>query len=82
MEDPREPKSAPSGARLQAHPHAPTHDHVPAQAGGHAHAQARLERKPAAPSLLMQPAWLRMLGALGLMALLWLAVAWALGAAP
>ncbi len=35
--------------------------------------------KPARPSLLMQSARLRLAGAGGLIVLLWLAVAWALG---
>ena len=37
---------------------------------------------PAAVSLLMSGARARVLGALALIALLWLAVAWALSAAP
>lgn len=53
----------------------------------HAHADAHADPHPPAPplspspprSLLMQAAWQRALAALGLVAALWWAVAWALG---
>lgn len=61
---------------MTQHPH--LHPHGDA---GHAHSTATAA-VPAAQggSLLMASAWQRVLGALALMALLWLAVAWAVRA--
>ncbi len=75
-------------------PHEPAHDHAQGHVHGHAAAQAHdhgqaqhdhahgapQDPPPALPaSLLMAGAGSRLLGTLGLRALLWLAVAWALG---
>jgi len=81
MEDPHASAAAATSAAMgdaadeatsQARQHMHMHMHM--------HAHARPGGWPAAHSLLMQPAWQRVLAALGLVSLLWLAVAWALGA--
>ena len=63
-------------AHGHGHLHEPAHDH-----GHHDHAHgAAQDTAPALPaSLLMAGAGSRLLGTLGLLALLWLAVVWALG---
>lgn len=55
----------------QTHEHAHGHSHVT----HHEHAS----HSPFTPGLLMSSSVHRVLGALGLIALLWLAVAWAVG---
>jgi hypothetical protein len=55
-----------------AHPHGQEHD------AAHAHAARRPRDEGVAPSVLMSGALPRMAAALGALALLWAAVAWAL----
>ena len=64
-----------------SHGHSHSHDHGHDHAHGHDHHHGAAHEAPTAlpPSLLMAGAGSRLLGALGLLALLWLAVAWALG---
>jgi ABC-type Zn2+ transport system substrate-binding protein/surface adhesin len=67
-------------AHAAPHRHAPGHDH-----GAHARdvslSLATAARPPVA-SLLMSSALRRLVGAIGLIALLWAAVAWALSGTP
>lgn len=71
---------------VQGHPQSPEHSHRHAHGhGSHAHAPkappatAVIEPRP---SLLMSSASWRLAGAVGLIALLWVAVAWALSGTP
>lgn len=84
------PAHGPAGghAHVHAHDHAAGHDHHHGHghdAAAHAHAPSLLLPTPApAPvaSLLMSSALLRLAGAVGLSALLWATVAWALSGTP
>ena len=63
------------------HAHHHEHDHGHAHAHPTAHSPAH-ESAPSSASLLMSSATLRLAGAIGLSALLWAAVAWALSGTP
>ena len=81
MSRPVAPLAAAVPVRGDGHAHGHGHaDHGPGHAHhGHAHGTPQ-EAPPALPaSLLMAGAGGRLLGTLGLLVLLWLAVAWALG---
>ena len=75
---------APGHAAAHAHAHAHAHDHGDDPAHGHTHhhghgADGGADRAALPFSLLMAGVWQRLAGVAGLLALLWLAVAWALG---
>ena len=68
------PLAAPEQVPGHRHGHGHTHDH------GHAHAGGPAPASPGGPpSLLMAGVGTRLLGVAGLLALLWAAVAWAMG---
>lgn len=73
--------AAPLAAAVHAHGEGPGHGHAHGDSDGHAHGHVPAPEAPASlpASLLMAGAGSRLLGTLGLLLLLWLAVAWALG---
>jgi hypothetical protein len=81
MSRPVAPLAAAAPAQVGVHGHGHAHVHGHDHAHGHDHPHGTAHEAPTAlpASLLMAGAGSRLLGALGLLALLWLAVAWALG---
>lgn len=62
------------------HPHGHTHGQAHGDGGDHGHQPTGAAPQPGGlPSLLMAGVGARLLGVAGLLAVLWLAVAWALG---
>lgn len=76
------PLAAPEQVPGHRHGHTQDHGHAHAHAPGHGHAHAggpAPASRGGPPSLLMAGVATRLLGVAGLLALLWAAVAWAMG---